>query len=377
MPLLPSQLARRAKHLAVATLTLTALGAQAQSAYQYIELKQSGLAAGIYLAKANKINNAGQVTGAITKRTGTQLLIPEFKFAPVYSDLATIWSATGTPAEVPIATAMRQRATYLQGVSDINNSGVVVGFGAASVTAETLPSKWVSNKRTAIDTRRGSASAINDAGVIAGSVTVFIAAGDTRSRATVWRDGQAVALHALLGLPEEANSTAVNINAAGQLVVNSNLGYGTSGPCFVVTGTTVQAMERSADQGCYLKGISDSGVAAGSVYSSSPTSYSEAPAWWQDGRLQLLPTLPQPSNGDYLGPATVLDISKSGIIVGTDQSQAVMWINGQEKIFNAPITGLPAGAKLSKIVSISDNGKLLVEVFGKAGPSFAVLVPKP
>jgi hypothetical protein len=356
--------------LAVSAL-MACLPAHAQSSYKFTELKQ----AATLNSEVFAIGNTGQAIGRLTKATGYQIVPPTFKLETTYSVFATVWSATGTPTEVPIASALRKTAQSSQGIFDISNSGVVVGFSSPSSSANAVPSKWVSNKVTTLDTRRGAAMGINDSGVIVGEVEALLPTGESRYRATLWRNGQATDLHALLGLPATTGSVAVAINNRDQVLVTTTPAYGEYGPCYVLTGSSMQTLAAPAGQGCRGEGLSDTGVAAGNVWNNSAP-YGSSPARWVNGVVQVLPSLPAtPSNP--MGSAQVNSINKDSVIVGEDQGKPVRWINGVEQVLTTPITGLPAGAALAGVVDISDTGLLLVQFHGSSGRSFGVLSPQP
>jgi hypothetical protein len=357
---------------AVATSSLLAsLPALAQSSYKFTELKQAAPS-----GEAFAVNNAGQAVGRLTKATGYQIVPPTYRLETTYSVFATVWSATGTPTEVPIPSSQRKIAQSTQGVSDISNSGVVVGFSSPSTTSNALPSKWVNNKVSTLDTRRGSALGINDAGVIVGGVSVSLSPGEWVGRAVMWRNGQATDLHALLALPATTSSSAVAINNRDQVLVTTRPAYGELGPCYVITGSSVQTLAAPPGQGCGGVGLSDAGVVAGNVWNNGAP-YGSNPARWINGSMQILPSLPVPP-GNFLGGPQVKGINKDGVIVGADQSKPVRWINDVQQVLNTPVSGLPTGATLAGIVNLSDNGKLLVEVYGGSrGRTLGVLTPQP
>ena len=357
--------------LAMAAVALMAgLPAHAQSSYKFTALQQATTG-----AEAYAIGNTGQVIGRLTKSTGVQIVPPTYKLETTYSVFATVWSAAGTPTEVPIASALRKYAQSLQGITDINNSGVVVGFSATSRTTNAVPAKWVNNTRTALDTRRGSAMGINDTGVIVGSVDALLPSGESVYRATLWRNGQATDLHALLGLPATTSSGAVAINNRDQVLVTTRPAYGEVGPCYLITGGSVQTLAAPPGQGCDGQGLSDAGVVAGNVWNNAAP-YGSSPARWVNGVVQVLPSLP--ATAAYpSGSAIVSSVNKDGVIVGEDQGKPVRWVNGVQQVLSTPVTGLPAGATLGGIVDISDNGKLLVQFYGSSGRAFGVLNPQP
>lgn len=368
-----SRVASPAQLCGLSALTLallTCLPTQAQSAYKFTELKQAAVNGDAYA-----VSNTGLVIGRLTKSTGYQFLPPTYKLEPTYSTFATVWSATGTPTEVPIPSSQRKIAQSTQGVSDINNSGVVVGFSSPSTTSNALPSKWVNNKVSTLDIRRGSAQGINDAGVIVGGVSVSLSPGEWVGRAVMWRNGQATDLHALLALPATTSSSAVAINNQDQVLVTTRPAYGELGPCYVITGSSVQTLAAPPGQGCGGVGLSDTGVVAGNVWNNSAP-YGSNPARWINGSLRILPSLPVPP-GSLLGGPQVKGINKDGVIVGEDQSKPVRWINDVQQVLNTPVSGLPTGATLTGIVNLSDNGKLLVQFYGSKGRSFGVLTPQP
>jgi hypothetical protein len=350
---------------------MACLPAQAQSSYKFTELKQAAFVKSDVFA----INNTGQVIGRLTKATGYQIVPPTFRLETTYSVFATVWSAAGAPTEVPIPSSQRKSAQSSQGVFDINNSGVVVGFSWPTNAPTPVPSKWVNNKVTTLDTRHGSARSVNDAGVIVGVVEALLPSGESRYRATLWRNGQGSDLHALLGLPDTTASVAVAINNRDQVLVTTTPVYGEYGPCYVITGSSVQTLAASAaGQGCDGQGLSDAGVVAGNVWNNTAP-YGISPARWVNGSLQRLPTLPVPPDGSL--DSRVTSINKDGVIVGSDQGKPVRWVNGVEQVLTTPITGLPSGTALGGIVDISDNGKLLVVFYGSRTSSYGVLAPQP
>jgi hypothetical protein len=357
--------------------------AQAQSSYQYVELRPTTSTApsfasvdpvyGLY------VNNSGKVAGMARVKVGVYFNLWALKIEDTYNSLPTVWSTTGVPTQLGLGT---DKKTSGYAVFGLNNPGQVVGVSPNPLNVPTL---WSSTgKRSVLDTRAGSARAINDAGTVVGTVLGSApTANFNPHRATMWRNGTTTDLHAQLGLSDSQYSVATAINTQGAIGVEVDGGQ----QCLVLQNGTVVKLEKPDYQTCKLMRVADDGKAFGSVsyvYGTPESLYKvgSPPVVWVQGKLSALPTQPYPYPNPLPEPGTlamVKSISAAGVATGYDESGPVTWRNGIETPFTTPVSGLPpySGYQIGSITGISDNGRMVVCLGNSGGLNCGLLIAKP
>ena len=359
--------------------------AQAQSSYQYVELRPTTSTAPS-LARLDSfyglyVNNSGKVAGMAQVKVGVSFNVRYLKFEDVYNDLPTVWSTSGVPTQLGLGTDKR---TSRYEVNGMNNLGQVVGI---SPNPQSVPTLWSNTgKRSVLDTRSGSARAINDAGTVVGMALGTASTSNPNPfRATLWRNGSAQDLHAALGLNDKQTSVATTINAQGTVGVEVDEGQ----RCMVLQGSTVLTLEKPDYQTCKVIRVADDGRVFGRliyIYDRPESLYKvgDPPVVWVQGKLNPLPTQPYP----YPFPAPVADpgtvaviksVNASGVATGFDGSGPVIWRNGVEVPFTTPVSGSISapGYQLGSISAISDNGRMVVCLGNSGSLNCGLLVPKP
>lgn len=362
------------------------MATQAQSAYQYVELKPT-TSTKLGLSRVDSffglhVNNSGKVAGLAYVKSGTYFNIRALRFEDTYNSLPTVWSTTGTPTQLGLGTD-KKTATYE--VNGLNNLGQVVG---ASPNPQTVPTLWSSTgKRSVLDTRSGVARAINESGVVVGGVAPPTApTGSTNFyQAVMWRNGVAVDLHTSAGLSASQGSLATAINAQGAIGMEVDFGK----QCLVLQNGTVLKLEKPDYQTCKVIRVADDGKVYGRLrwVSGAPESLykvGDPPVVWVQGKLNALPTQPYP----YLFPAPVADpgtvaviksVNAAGVATGFDASGPVTWRNGAQTPFTTPVSGLPpySGYQIGSLSAISDNGRMVVCLGNSGSLNCGLLVAKP
>lgn len=169
-----------------------------------------------------------------------------------------------------------------------------------------------------------AALALNAKGVIVGQAVQDPAFG-FGGRAVIYRSGK---LRALIKGEKDSSSTAQDINADGQIIVNTNS----------LTSTHVLLWEGDegieiSQEGAAVYGyaINDAGTVVGSI-SNPGDDPSIVPYTWSDGEFTILDLLP-----DSFGGAAV-NVNADGLVVGyTEQAnesgghviQALAWVDGE------------------------------------------------
>lgn len=367
-------------------LALPGIQAQAQSAYQYVELKPTTSTrpslSRVESSFGLHVNNSGKVAGLAFVKSGTYFNFRALRFEDTYNRLPTVWSSTGVPTQLGLGT---DKKTAQYAVHGMNNLGQVVG---ASPNPLNVPTLWSNTgKRSVLDARRGVARAINDGGVVVGGVTPPTApAGSINTyHAVMWRNGSAIDLHSAAGLGASQASVATSINAQGAVGVEVDFGK----QCLVVHNDTVLKLEKPDYQTCKVIRVADDGKVYGQlrwVYGAPESLYKvgDPPVVWVQGNLSALPTQPYP----YPFPAPVADpgtvaeiksVNASGVATGFDASGPVTWRNGTQTPFTSSVSGLPpySGYQIGSLSAISDNGRMVVCLGNSGSLNCGLLVAKP
>ncbi|HKF50660.1 MAG TPA: hypothetical protein VKB38_25070 [Terracidiphilus sp.] len=249
----------------------------------------------------------------------------------------------------------------------INNRGEAVGMSETAVPdpdgedvceigtkLTCLPFLWRRGHLNALPTlggNNGRASDINDRGQIAG--TAETAATDSAcaphhiTLPVIWDDGK---VEALPTLGNDSSGAAYGINSRGQAVGQSGICGGAIHAVLWDGDTVVQLPDIGAGGRGY--GINDHGQIVGFVL--SPTSPALYGAYWQNGALTNLGTLP----GDYAALAT--GINNRGQVVGStfdrnfNWSHAFIWQDGVMTDLN---TLLPADSNLFATMANKINAR--------------------
>jgi hypothetical protein len=357
--------------------------AQAQTSYQFVELRPTTSTA-LSLASVDSVyglyvNNSGKVAGRAHVKVGLYFNLWALRIEDVYNSLPTVWSTAGVPTQLGLGT---DKKTSGYAVYGLNNPGQVVGVSPNPLNVPTL---WSSTgKRSVLDNRAGSARAINDAGTVVGTVLGSPQTANFNPyRATMWRNGATIDLHAQLGLSDTQYSVATAINAQGAVGVEVDGGK----QCLVVQDSMVLKLEKPDYQTCSLIRVTDDGKVFGTVsyvYESPESLYKvgSPPVVWVQGKLSTLPTQPYPYPNPLPNPGTlamVKSVNAAGVATGYDESGPVTWRNGVETPFTAPVSGTPPvnGYQVGSIAAISDNGRLVVCLGNSGMLNCGLLVPKP
>lgn len=345
--------------------------AMAQTSYQYVALVPTTSASpGLSRVEASlglHVNRSGKVAGLAFVKSGVYFNWRALRYDATYNALPTVWSPTGQPTPLELGTD-KKTSTYA--VHGINNAGLVVG---ASPNPNTVPTLWnASGKRAVLDQRTGRARAINDSGVVVGSV---VASGSQElsalQRATMWRNGVATDLHAQLNLGPDRSSVARSINASGAIAIQVDA----DAQCHVLSQGVAQPLATPPGHRCRIVRLADDGRVYGDVIDALGYRH---PTVWTQGQAQTLPTEPPPP--DVPGPLALMKAANaSGVAVGFDQSGPVVWRNGGQSAFTTPVTGLPRdiGLPIGSIEAISDDGKLVVGLGPRGLVGWGLLLPRP
>jgi probable HAF family extracellular repeat protein len=280
-----------------------------------------------------RVNDLGQVVGTFINGAGR---LDTF-----------IWSS-GTFTTIPTLSPFGINGT------GINNSGSVVG--AYYTTSNTFGyAPFVSNGLTtsALGTlggSKGTASAINDAGMITGGSDL---SGDSTYHATIWQGSQVLDLGTL---QNGDVSFGVNINASGQVAGFSTISTANEWHAFFWNGSQMIDLGTLGGQDSYALGLNANGYVVGHSLTADPNLGSIAFLW--DGTLMQ-------SLGHLGGRSSRASaINSAGIVVGSSvlasgsESSAFVWDSGTMRALNAAVLG-GAGWQLQAASDINDRGQIV------------------
>lgn len=327
--------------------------ATAQQQYQFIELKTTTGP----LEWAAAINNARQIAAVSYSNFGYTA--------------AAMWSNDQ-------ATTLETSALWSRTAS-INAAGQIAGF-TASREEGNRAAVWSGGARTQLAAVDGpssgdyNATAINDAGVVAGNHTVY--QGSTITQAVAWRGFDLTTLD-MLG----ANSSFANgINNAGQIVGYLKYdGRDSREYAAIWNGSAATILQTPGSNQCCTRAnaINDSGLVVGSGAIGNGVNA----VVWRDG---ISATLDSPSYSSY-----AFAVNNAGLAVGTFDadggSHAGLWNTqtGALTDLNSFLTHaeISAGWSLVGAYDINDLGDIVGQAYNQREGSyrpFALLaVPEP
>lgn len=278
---------------------------------------------------AQKINNAGQVVGSSYhyKRVKVGRWYRTYQ-----QDRAVLWQ-NGTLTS--IATPVSAGTIGISRAVDINDAGQVVG---SFMTPSMQAFVWQDGTLTGLGSltyQWSEAKAINAAGEI---VANFTSPGWTSKEAFVWRNG------AWSGFGYV--SEAVDIDSAGQII-----GFDVDEADVEHQGWGIlPATEHSTYiGGRNLTAMNDRGQVVGTTWILWPAGMQGFV--WQDGQATLLDT------GGCIN-SLPNDINEAGMIVGTCDGRAAMWVGTQLVELNALIPA-DSGWVLKSANGINDLGQIV------------------
>lgn len=352
-------------------LQAAAAPAQAQSSYDFVELRSAWLATSELTNPQNdkmSLSSAGVAVGSVRKITGYVPDIFSFKFVPVYALSATQWPAgSGNPTTLTTPSGTVSSATSGTVARAIDASGRVAGLrhiNAPEGFVAPQPVLWTQGSPTVLSTQYGSAEAVHVAGGVVGyrvrsAVEVPMVNGVTLAgvrQAVAWRDGAHIDLHPP-GLSPAVNSEAVAVNGLGQIaIVTRDAFTGRPGACYLYAQGVFQALPAPAGAGCRITGLNELGVAVGQLRPAG--SDQDEGVWWPQGQMQPLPAGFLPSG-----------INRSGLIVGRTTSGAAVWKQGGAvQALTGRVKGMPSGAQVVGVADVNDQGRMIVAAhFPKSG----------
>lgn len=352
-------------------LQVAAMPAQAQSSYDFVELRSAWLATSeLTNPQSGKmaVGPSGVVVGSVRKITGYVPDIFSFKFVPVYAVSATQWPAgSGNPSTLATPAGTVSSATSGTVARAIDASGRVAGLrhiNAPEGFVAPQPVLWVQGAPMVLSTQYGSAEAVHaTAGVVgyrlrsAGEVPVVngITLAGVR-QAVAWRDGAHADLHPP-GLPTSVSSEAVAVNGLGQIaIVTRDTLTSRPGACYLYNQGVFQVLPTPTGAGCRITGLNELGVAVGELRPAG--SDQEQGVWWSNGQMQALPTGFTPTG-----------INRSGLIVGRMAAGAAVWKQGAAvQALTGKVKGVPSGAQIVDVLDVNDQGRMTVAAhFPKSG----------
>lgn len=316
-------------------LVLGASAAQADATYSFTELGAfSGPRSG-----ALGLNGSDVAGGFVTIYHDDDMPWNELR--------AARWIGGGRPTDLgtlggPYATA-----------NAINDANVIVGYSLVPGNYDAHATMWRDGQVIALPGLgggRSDARAINQKGTAVGYSTTT---GDKRTRAVVWKSGTVKALPGLGGV----TTVAEGISSTGHIV-----GYGSVGKqglhALLWKGSEMTDLGASFEGSSYAYGVNDAGQAVG-ARNAADGGYSR-PTRWVGGQMSDLGTLGGDQGWAYA-------INKKGDIVGAssnqgvDQPRATLWSGGQVIDLNSVVEpwAIPNGWVLTEARAINQKGHIV------------------
>lgn len=249
----------------------------------------------------------------------------------------------------------------------INDANVIVGYSLVPGNYDAHATMWRDGQVIALPGLgggRSDARAINQKGTAVGYSTTV---GDKRTRAVVWKNGTVRALPGLGG----PTTIAEGISSTGYIV-----GYGTTGKqmhALIWKGSELTDLGASFEGASYARGVNDAGQVVG--FRNAPDGGYSRPTRWVGGQMSDLGTL----GGDQ-GWANA--INKKGDIVGAssnhgiDQPRATLWSGGQVIDLNSVVEpwSIPSGWVLAEAWAINQKGHIVGTMRSENGDERAFLL---
>lgn len=354
-----------------AVLQVAAMPVQAQSSYDFVELRSAWLATSELTNPQNgkmSLGSSGIAVGSVRKITGYTPDIFSFKFVPVYALSATQWPAgSGNPTTLATPAGTISSATSGTVARAIDASGRVVGLrhiNSPEGFVAPQPVLWTQGTPTVLSTQHGSAEAVHATGGVVGyrlrsAAEVPTVNGITLAgvrQAVAWRDGAHVDLHPP-GVPATVSSEAVAVNGLGQIaIVTRDVLTSRPGACYLYNQGVFQVLPMPAGAGCLITGLNELGVAVGEVRPAG--SDQDEGVWWPQGQMQSLPVGFLPAG-----------INRAGLVVGRSAAGAAVWKQGAAvQALTGRVKGVPSGAQIVDVVDVNDQGRMTVAAhFPKSG----------
>lgn len=352
-------------------LQVAAAPAQAQSSYDFVELRAAWLATSeLTNPQGGKmgLGASGSAVGSVRKITGYVPDVFGFKLVPVYALSATQWPAgSGNPTTLAAPSGTVSSATSGSVARAIDASGRVAGLrhiNAPEGFVAPQPVLWTQGAPTVLSSQYGSAEAVHATGGVVGyrvrsAAEVPMVNGVTLAgvrQAVAWRDGAHIDLHPP-GLSPAVSSEAVAVNGQGQIaIVTSDALTGRPGACYLHVQGVFQVLPTPAGAGCRITGLNELGVAVGHMRPAG--SDQDEGVWWPQGQIQSLPAGFLPSG-----------INRSGLVVGRTTAGAAVWKQGGTvQALTGRVKGVPIGAQVVGVVDVNDQGRMIVVAhFPKSG----------